>query len=127
MAVVAKGYGNAEAVAQHCGEGDDTLPRHVRRVFHTSRLEVSAWCADAHGTNLKEASVVLCQLHDALCQGGDIVADIWVFFRPEGSAGNDVSTNVNNSKCGLVKTDVNTNYPVFYSFSFHVSLLIVRR
>jgi hypothetical protein len=75
VGVVGQCHGQPQAVAQHGGQGYDTLPGQVGGIDDTAGKEVGTWAAYAYRAYGVETVVGFGQQYDALGQRGDVVVD----------------------------------------------------
>ena len=116
MTVIAKGNGKAKTVAQQGCQRNDSLPRHVGSILHTSSLEVRTRTANTNRTYGLIPAIILSQEHYALGKLAYKRTDSCVFISGKAIFGNNLSPQINYRISGLFQTDINA-YNAFFHFS----------
>ena len=119
MCVVSHSHSHTETVTHHGSQRNDTLPREVSSIGHTTSKEVGAWTANAYRSAAEESAILLHHLYDALCQLRHKIIYIGIVSGQKALFCQDVPSDVKNGIGGTLNTDVDTNHMCFYYFFFH--------
>ena len=124
MGIITQTYCQAQTVAQHRCQGDASFPRHIRRIFHTSRHIVATGHADSYRTDALHATIGCDERCNFLAEHSSEIVDIVVGRYIERVASNNVATHTDNGKGSHIVSDDNTHYFIFYCNTHNAMFLL---
>ena len=127
MCIISQRHSQTHTIPQHGCQRDDALPRQISGILNTSRDRTCTRCADTDGTNGLKATILLNERQHFLCQCLNIFTDIRIIRRGEIILCDNLTTDINHSKCSFLHTNINTHHTGLnhiYGFCFHYIICI---